>query len=485
MEQSLRRAVSVGACVAALALLGVACTAAPVVTFPEGDGNVVSRAVPDTAGPIAFRGPDLVDEHGRVVQIHGINMVRKGAPFHVSPDEPGFDANVDRTLRSGFNGVRLGVWMAALMPEPGVIDTEYLEGVARGLEALAERGLWVLLDFHQDVFRGMPDWATTPETAALAPNLPGAEDAFWALAYFSPRSMQQWEDLYHRVPVADGRSAVDYMGDAMADVAERFADAPNVIGLDLMNEPWPGDRFFDCLVGGCGARYAQLQSIYEEYTTKIRAVAPQMQVWWSPFNWGPPFQQQPSPTQGGVGYKFHSYCLYTDGGEPVAPTPAENSLCGSVYEGQVADGHQVGARWNAPVLLGEFGASASPLNTTRLTELADERLMSWLYWDDNYYRQAPEVVRTDLVRVYPQATAGQPIAQRFDPRGGTFVFRYRPDPSIGAPTAIVVPSEAYPDGYSVQVSGATVTSEPNAGRLTLKADPSSTEVTVRVRRVAP
>jgi endoglycosylceramidase len=486
MQGRTRRAAAWIAAVVATAVLGAACVAAPVpVEFPDGTGGVVPVAAADTTGPIEFRGRDLVDGQGRVVQIHGINMVRKGSPFHVSPDEPGFEANVDRIVNSGFNGVRLGVWMAALMPEPGVIDTDYLEEVVRGAEALAERDLWILLDFHQDVFTGMPTWATTPETAALSPTLPGAQNAFWALAYFSPRSMGQWEDLYDRVPVADGRSAVDLMGDAVAAVAERFEGMPNLIGIDLLNEPWPGERFFDCLVGGCGSRYAQLQSIFEEYTAKIRAVAPGMHVWWAPFNFGPPFQQSPPPSRPDVGFTFHSYCLYTDGGEPVQPGLVENTVCRGLYDTQVAEAVQLGAHWDTPVLLGEFGASASPLNTTRLIELAEQQMMSWLYWDDNYYRQAPEVVRTDLVRAFPQATAGQPLSQRFDPASGDFDFRYRPDPSVTAPTSIVVPTEAYPNGYTVSVTGATVTSAPNAGRLTLAAEPGASEVSVQVRRAAP
>jgi endoglycosylceramidase len=486
MQRRTRRVTAAVVAVVATASLGAACAAAPIpAEFPDGAGDVVPVAAADTTGPIEFRGPDLIDDRGRVVQIHGINMVRKAAPFHVSPDEPNFEENLDRIVRAGFNGVRLGVWMAALMPQPGVIDAAYLDEVQRGLDALAERDMWVLLDFHQDVFTGMPAWATTPEAAALSPTLPGSENAFWALGYLSPRSMRQWEDFYTRVPVADGRSAVDLMGDAIAAVAERFEDTPNVIGIDLINEPWPGERFFDCLVGGCGSRYTQLRSIYEEYTTKIRAVAPGMHVWWAPYNFGPPFQQSPPPSQPDIGFTFHSYCLYTDGGEPVQPGPLENTVCGSVYDSQVLDGAHVGAYWDAPVLLGEFGASASPLNTTRLTELADQRRMSWLYWDDNYFRQAPEVVRADLIRVYPQATAGQPLAQRFDPATGAFEFRYRPDPSVTAPTSIAVPTDPYPDGYTVTAAGANVTSAPNAGRLTLVADPGATEVTVQLRREAP
>lgn len=464
------------------ALAAAACTAPVPVVFPEGAGDVVDVEAPDTVGPIRFAGPDLVDAHGRVVQVHGINMVRKRAPFHVSPDEVDFAENVERLRRSGFNGVRLGVWMASLMPEPGVVDTDYLDEVQRGLDALTAEGMWVLLDFHQDVFIGMPEWATTPATWALSPSVPGAQDEFWWLANFSPRSMAQWEDLYARVLVADGRSAVDLMGDAVAALAERVADDPNVIGIDLMNEPWPGERFLDCLVGGCGARYAELRSIYTEYTAKIRSVAPGMQVWWAPFNWGPPFQESPAPAQGDVGLTYHSYCLYTDSGEPVQPSPVEYSLCRSVYEGQTDEAIAVARSWNAPVLLGEFGASASPLNTTRLTQMADERLLSWLYWDDNYYRVAPEVVRTDLVRTYAQATAGEPLRQRFDPATGEFEFRYRPDHDLNAPTSIVVPTDAYPNGYSTTVSGGAVVSNPDSGRLEVLAERGGAEVRVRVSR---
>jgi hypothetical protein len=46
----------------------------------------------------------------------------------------------------------------------------------------------------------------------------------------------------------------------------------------------------------------------------------------------------------------------------------------------------------------------------------------------------------------------------------------------------VVPTEVYPDGYAVQVTGATVTSAPDAGRLTVVADPSADRVVVRVSR---
>ena len=472
------------AVVVASGLVASACVAAPVpVEFPEGPGDVVSPVAADPVGPLQFRGADLVDAEGRVVLIHGTNMVQKTAPSFVQVDGPILNAaNLAQLERDGVNGVRLGVRADALMPEPGVVDQDYLDRVMEGVDLLGDRGMWVLMDFHQDVFDGMPSWATTPATAAL-PVFPAeqAQGAAWALQYLSPRSLGQWDDWWDQVPVADGRSAADLYGDGLVEVARRVEDRAHVIGIDLMNEPFPGGRFFDCVAGRCASRYAQVESVLSSWTERVRAEVPTMNVWWAPFNFGPPFQGTADPGEG-VGYTFHSYCLGTDGGEAEQPDATSNTLCQGVYDGAVDDAVAVSRRWDAPVLLGEFGASASPLNSTRLTELADERLMSWMHW---HCCTASEVVRTNLVRTYAQATAGELLSQQYDPGTGEFELRFRPDAAIEAPTVIAVPSDPYPSGYTAEVSGGIVTSLGQSGRLTVVADPGAAEVVVVVRRVAP
>jgi endoglycosylceramidase len=466
----------------AVVALAAACTSAPVpVEFPDGPGDVVVPAAPDPVGPISFRGRELVDGAGRVVQIHGTNMVQKVAPSFVEVDGPILnETNLAQLRRDGMNGVRLGVRADALMPQPGVIDQQYLDRVMEGLDLLGSRGFWVLVDIHQDVFDGMPAWATTPEAAAL-PVIPEdlAQGAAWALQYLSPRSLRQWEDWWGQVPVAQGRSAADLYGDGLVEIAQRVADRDHVIGIDLMNEPFPGNRFFDCLSGGCASRYAQVEAVMSSWTDRVRAAAPDLEVWWAPFNFGPPFQGTPAPGPG-VGYTFHSYCLGTDGGSAEQPDAVSNTLCQAVYDTTVADAQRIGRTWDAPVLLGEFGASASPLNSTRLTELADQHMMSWLHW---HCCGGSEVVRTNLVRAYAQATAGTPLFQQYTPASGEFRFRFRPDPTIDAPTVIAVPSDPYPWGYRVEVVGGVVTSPPQSGRLTIEASAGADEVEVRVERV--
>ncbi len=467
-----------------LVAASVGCASTGVVTFPEGAGGVVTPADADVVGPIRMVGRDLVDATGRTVIIHGTNSVDKQAPY-LSPLEDGWlgPADFERFRGDGVNGVRLGVWAAALMPEPGVIDHEYLDRVIDVVDELEAHHLWVLLDFHQDVFTGMPAWATTPAAAALSDAIPPEIAGIgWAAAYASPRSLRQWGDWWANVPTTDGRGVRDAFGDGIAAVAERVRDEPNVIGIDLLNEPFAGDQFLTCVLSTCPGRYRQVSDAFTALTARVRAVAPELPVWWEPFNFGQPYPGIEAPPEN-VGYSFHAYCLGTDGGEPVAPDPVAVAFCTEVFAGYFGHASSIGAAWDRPALLGEFGASSSPLNATITARLADEHLTSWFHWHSPPVW--PEVVQTQLVRTYAQATAGRPTLQRFDPATGSFEFRYAPDHTITAPTSIVVPGEQYPDGYVVSVVGGTTTSPADSGRLTIDAAPSVDEVIVRVERATP
>lgn len=451
---------------------------------------------PDIAGPLRMRGGHLIDATGRVVIIHGVNSVRKIPPFP-SPLVNAWLGPADLASfdRDGFSGVRLGVRPAELMPEPGVIDTGYLDRLEAVVDTLAANKMWVLLDFHQDVFTGMPDWATLPGAAALSDEPPAfLKPIGWTASYFSPRSLRQWSDWWANAPLANGRGVVDAFGDGIAAVAERFADATNLIGIELLNEPFPSEeQLLPCLTGSCPALDALISARFSELTNRVRAVAPTMPVWWEPATLSV-LSPKPNldtsaviagPNGRQVGLSFHTYCLGTDSGEPTEPSPIELALCNPAYQRAMDHANQQAARWGAPAMMTEFGASASPLNVTEPAKLADQHLMSWLHWHHPFGAtiEPPEVVTSQLVRTYAQATAGTPLEQRFDPSSGRFTFRYEPDPTVTAPTSIVVPAPQYPDGYSATVVGGEVTSAPNAGHLTVVADEGATEVRVEITRL--
>jgi len=342
------------------------------------------------------------------------------------------------------------------------------------------RGHWVILDFHQDVFWGMPTWATLPGAAALSPDPPAGLDIGWAAAYASPRSTRQWDDWWDNAPVAPGLGMVDAYAIGVAAVAAATEDAPNVVGVELINEPYPGSDLIACGLSNCPGLDAATTRNNRIITYAVRSVAPELPVWWTPQALFPVFSdssmQGPGPSDGPGGLAFHTYCLYTDAGEPTSPPAAASALCEGVYAQAFNRAVNLARHWGTPALLTEFGASASPLNATIAARLADEHLLSWFHWASGRY---PDVVESQIVRPSAQATAGTPLSQSFDPASGVYRFTYRSDPGITAPTSIVVPGRAYPGGYEVEVVGGTVTSPPDAGRVLVEAD-GSVERTVEV-----
>jgi len=74
---------------------------------------------------IAHNGRWFTDSRGRVVIMHGVNMVMKVPPYQ--PSAMGFgDDDAALLQREGFNTVRLGLILKGLEPQPGVFNDAYL-----------------------------------------------------------------------------------------------------------------------------------------------------------------------------------------------------------------------------------------------------------------------------------------------------------------------------------------------------------------------
>ncbi|MFM7068521.1 MAG: cellulase family glycosylhydrolase, partial [Actinomycetes bacterium] len=241
-----RRGVVAGVVVAVVtAGVVAACTppTEPIVTFPTPTGALaVADAPNELRGPLRVQGRQMVDADGRVVLLHGVNAVQKSAPFLYSVENGSLNGtSLAELRRRGYNAIRLGVWPAALMPAVGQVDTAYLDNVATAVADLEAEGFWVLLDLHQDVFWGMPDWATPANAADLSESpAPAFASIGWAGAYTSDKSLRQWDAWWSNEPVAPGGpGVVDAYGVGVRALAERMKDVPNVVGIELLNEPFP------------------------------------------------------------------------------------------------------------------------------------------------------------------------------------------------------------------------------------------------------
>ena len=442
----------------------------------------------------------LVDQSGRVVLLHGVNAVWKRAPYVPPATAAGFTAkDADWMAAQGFNTVRLGVIFAGVMPQRGRVDPAYLDKIARVVDLLAARHIWVLLDFHQDMYNerfggeGFPAWAVHDD------GIPTPYDAGFPGNYFQPSTTRAFDNFYANV---DGLE--DLYAKAWGAVAERFKSTSYVVGYDLLNEPWPGSQFATCAnPAGCPVfDQTALMPLYDKATTAIRRSDPQRVVWVEPhaiFNDGAQTNLGPF-TDKQIGLSFHQYCTtaaftHSSGGKRGPDCEPQGEL---VFDN--ADSFAASA--GTTDLLTEFGASDDLPDLARVTASADKHLVGWQYWQykewadpttesgasggQGMFRNDADLstLKQDkadlLVRPFARAVAGIPVSMAFDPASRTFTLAYDAKPASGL-TEVVLPHRHYPRGYRVQVSGATVVSAPGAPVLLLRAGGAG-RVTVTVTR---
>jgi endoglycosylceramidase len=460
------------------------------------------------AGPapaLTHVGRWITDPHGRVVIVHGLNMVYKRPPYH--PARTGFGADDARFLaRHGFNGIRLGVIYKAVEPQRPAggrrsFSDPYLAKVAQTQRTLARRGIFSLIDFHQDLFNekfqgeGWPDWQVKDD------GLPNPRNGFPNNYQTNPALWRAFDHFWANDTVG-GVKLLDEYAAAWRRVARAFRGAKRVLGYDLLNEPWPGTPWTSCAQAAGCPQFDQgpLATMTRKSTRAIRTVDKRHIVWQEPnviFNFGA--KSSLPPIGANSGFSFHVYCLTA--GAPDCPTmealPFDNA-------------DDVARTTNRALMMTEFGATDDLDDMERVIELADQHMVSWLEWaycgcadptgsipplvealvknpakpprDANVKRAKLKT----LVRPYPQAVAGTPKSFGFDPATRVFRLRFSTKAPAGrrlprsAKTVVFVPHLQYPNGYRVTVAGAKVVSRAGAQRLKLRRGRQAAEVSVTV-----
>jgi endoglycosylceramidase len=216
----------------------------------------VSTARP-TAGtlialrPLHVQNQQIVDDRGRQILLRGANVNALGeyaqADPATKPTAPVTDADWDSMAANGFSVVRLIMSWSLLEPERGKVDETYLKTVKDTVRAANERGIYVVLDVHQDAWSmfsatphgttcpagtepargwdGAPKWATITDGATTC-IAPGAERES------APAVERAFANLY-----ANTDGIADQLTNVWATLAGEFADVPGVAGYDLLNEP--------------------------------------------------------------------------------------------------------------------------------------------------------------------------------------------------------------------------------------------------------
>lgn len=466
-------------------------------------GTLASHALPASASaspgprlPLGHTGRWITDATGRVVVMHGTNMVYKLAPYY--PGAAGFGASDAAYLqRIGFNAVRVGVIWQALEPHPGVFNPGYLSQIARTVHTLAAHGIASLLDFHQDQLNqqyageGWPSWALQDDglTNTQTPFSLGYEE--------NPALQRAFENFWANKPGPNGIGLQDRYAAAWRYVARRFRSTRSVLGYEVINEPFPGSDYLTCATATCATSDQELTRFYARVDHAIRTVDTHTLVFYEPyvtFNFG--FQDHVGALNDPKAvFAWHDYCL---GASPCSSnaTDFRNAAAHIDHAGESE-------------FLTEFGATTNTAATSRIVTLADRNMVSWTEWAyctcSDPTGAADEGMVTDprkpktrsnlvsptlnaLVEPYPQVIAGTPRSWGYDRTSRIFRLRAttkRPTGRgrfpTGSVTEIATPPFDYPHGYHLVVAGASIRSAPGARTVRLASCAGATALTVTIQ----
>ena len=430
------------------------------------------------AAPLDHAGRWLTDPAGRVVVLHGTNMVYKLAPYE--PQAAGFgDSDAAFLARIGMTAVRVGVIWKAVEPQPGVYDDGYLDHIAATVQTLARHGIVSLLDFHQDMYNetfqgeGAPDWAV------LDDGLPNAPQAGFPTNYLvNPALQRAFENFLADKTGPGGIGLQERFAAAWAHVARRFAADPSVLGYEVLNEPFPGSNFGTCASpAGCPASDAELTGLSRKVAQAIRGVDPRHLVFYEPFatfNNGFPDAVGPLQDPHAV-FSWHDYCLSDEAsGCSSQPTTFANAAAPVARTGEGS-------------MLTEFGSTTSATDLQGMVALADRFMVPWTEWSycschaptDTGGEQGmvidptkpksggnlqPTVVDS-LAEPYPHLIAGTPSAWGYDRTSHTLSVALSTQRAAGGGafppgsiTTLQTPALDYPTGYHARVNGGVVVS---------------------------
>jgi endoglycosylceramidase len=382
-------------------------------------------------------GPYLYDANGRVVLLHGVNVVYKHAPYIAYPD-PGEPWNFSATdaakmQRLGFNVVRLGIEWQALEPGSGgpnqpqvctpgapgnahewnkAVAEAYLNHVAATVNLLSRYGIYTLLDMHQDVYNknfrgeGAPDWAVCTNNVPIVP-----KGGRWSNNYSNPTLQMAVQHFWANDVVGNLQGNFDLV---WKTVAQRFKNDPWVVGYDPYNEPfstetqtasestftgqlecfYSGKAHTGFLANGAGASLScppgdpdngvipTIQAVDSHHLTFVEP-----DIYWVTGG-NIPSQMGPLPFARVV-FNFHTYC---GDRSPVTGNPTDLLKCLQSEETSASEqditrlSMSSASQPSGPaIFMSEFGATTSIPLAGFDVEWAGLDQLGWIYWAWKYY----------------------------------------------------------------------------------------------------
>lgn len=297
------------------------------------------------AHAISTNGHHFINDQGAKIIFRGYNVQTKAPPFQ--PIQTA--ADLDPLYDGGANLIRFNFIWEAAEPEPGVYDQSYFDYYDRVIQWAWDRGIYVLIDFHNNAYSrfaakgcgaGFPAWALSPDVIPAEPK-PMGDCAFASSmmqAMLSKDNYSNWHDF-----MTDAHGVRSRFFALTRLLAERYSSHPAVIGFDL-NEP---------MVFKSGLKFDDdtANQFFNEWQRFLQSINPRFITFWG----GSPFQfifvNKPPrldlPASGQVSFDAHFYEPGASGfGMPLFGTRGNVNAIAATRD-----------RYNIPVLVGEFGAN--------------------------------------------------------------------------------------------------------------------------------
>lgn len=452
-----------------------------------------------TMDRIHANGSRFTDEYGRERIFNGVNVCDKGnyVDGRYEYAHEWDDERLDKMAETGVNIVRLGTTWDAIESYPGEYNDGYIDALVKIADKCAERGIYVYLDMHQDLYSGFgglagdgaPKWACKTGGKKAKPH-----KLVWAEGYFFPgATMNAFSAFWDNEPVR-GKGLQEYYADMWAHLAEKFNGHPALFGYDIMNEPFPGKdgwKIFSTLIKDLvkttvsdkrlsvakiaetalsGKPYEVLGFYKGDILKTVTRGASGVSARFDGDKYSPFLDKVSTAIRnaGGDGILFADNNYYSNLGIPCAATAihtcgkrdgnqcfaphaydftvdtplyqyADNSRLETIF----AEHRRTQQRLGVPVIVGEWGGNSEGTlwlpHIEFLLALFDSYKWSFTYWEDCAYLDNPDL-NAVLKRPYPRAVCGNIEKYVHDRENDTFTLEWTQDKAYKVPTEIFVPA---------------------------------------------
>ena len=431
------------------------------------------------------RGEDaaIVDDAGREVLLRGLNVNQLGDYYQADPalatTMPLSERDFEQIAALGFDVVRLTMSWSSFQPERGKFDQAYVARVREAVRWAARHDLYVVLDMHQDAwgkFIATPPgytcepglgravgWDGAPQWATLTDGMTTCRAG--ETRELSPAVAQAFESFY-----ADREQIQTELVTTWGRIAAAFADEPNVVGYDLLNEPHPGFAAGVNEAAPLGQFYARAIAEIRSREKEAQPSRPPRIVFFEPSVLWSGFGNDTIPPPGFTGDERIVFAphLYS---ESISVDQGATSI-----EQGFDNAARAAASYQAPLWSGEWGWFGDPVEQRpkleRYLAQEDGRGLGGAWW---VWKQAcgdPHVVGypgasgslnpnecpsgkpqglvtgfTDLLRrAYPRYTPGRLTGLQSDWKSGRFTVRgTHADAGGSCRLEVWIPGDAEPD----------------------------------------